>query len=129
MIPKSISDIVNWHKNAKYILGSIIAICAVLLWVATVHKVEDRMLWLSWLTVIALLFVAVMPVNGHFEKFHVVAAILARICITGLATCVCPIAIAVWAVYVGYTLFTGCQHKVLVAELCCIAEIIIMLIN
>ena len=123
VLPKSLSEFVFLGKWAKYLLAAVLVIGAIALWVASTKKVPENWLWLSWLTAVSVVFVAVVPLtNKEFTRLHITAAILACVMVTVLTVAVCPWAISVWAGYVSYTLLTDCEYKKLVAELCCVAE-------
>lgn len=127
-IPKSISELSTWHKNARYWLALALLVVASLVWVRTTMKVDDGMVWLMWLTVMALAVVAATPLGyGRHDMLHTYSAIVAGVLVTALTALCAPLGLFSWVAYVGYTLATNCKYKVLVAEACCIVEVIILL--
>ncbi len=129
VLPKSLSEFVFLGKWAKYLLAAALVIGAIALWVASTKKVPENWLWLSWLTAVSVVFVAVVPLtNKEFTRLHITAAILACVMVTVLTVAVCPWAISVWAGYVSYTLLTDCKYKKLAAELCCVVEALAIII-
>ena len=129
VLPKSLSEVVFFGKWAKYALAAILVAGAIALWVASTKKVPENWLWLSWLTALSVVFVAVVPLtNKEFTGLHITAAILACVMVTALTVATCPWAALVWVGYVAYTLLTDCEYKKLAAELCCIVEALAIII-
>lgn len=121
-MPKSISEFACLNNYSKYLLAILLIGGGIALWLISVNKLPNNMLWMSWLTAISLGFVAVTPVCED-NPIHTPAAILAGICTTGLTLLLCPQALLIWSVYVIYTLISSnAQYKVLVSELCCIIQ-------
>ena len=129
ILPKSLSQFAFLFKGAKYWLAAVLVLGAVGMWFGATQKVSDDWLWLAWLAVVGVVFFAATPITDEsWIGLHTTAAVFACVSVTALAAVCCPWSIAVWIGYVGYTLATKCDYKVLVAELCCIVELLFVLL-
>lgn len=129
ILPKSLSEFAFLFKGAKYWLAAVLVLGAVGMWFSATQKVSDDWLWLAWIAAVSVILVAATPLtDGNAVGLHITAAVLACVCVTALAAVCCPWAIAVWAGYVAYTLATDCYYKKLVAELCCLVELLFILL-
>lgn len=123
ILPKSLSELAYAAPWAKSALAGVLVLGAVGLWIGATQKVSDDWLWLAWLTAVSVVFVAAIPLTDKgFTGVHVAAAVLACVTVTALAVVTVPLAVSVWVGYVAYTLLSDCEYKKLVAELCCVAE-------
>ena len=129
IFPKSLSQFAFLFNGAKYVLAAVLVAGAIGMWIAATHKVSDDWLWLAWLSAVSVVLVAAIPLTDKgFTGVHVAAAVLACVSVTALAAVCCPWSIAVWVGYVAYTLATDCYYKKLVAELCCVVELLCVLL-
>lgn len=129
ILPKSLSELAFAAPWAKYALAGVLVLGAVVLWIAATKKVSDDWLWLAWIATVSVILVAATPLtDDNWIGLHVSAAVLACVSITALAAVCCPWSIAVWVGYVAYTLATDGYYKKLVAELCCVAELLCVLL-
>lgn len=129
ILPKSLSQFALCSKNAKYVLAAVLVLGAACMWFAATERLSDDLLWLAWIAAASVVFVAATPITDEsWIGIHTTAAVFACVSVTALAAVCCPWSIAVWIGYVGYTLATKCDYKVLVAELCCIVEVLCVLL-
>lgn len=129
IFPKSLSQFAFLFKGAKYWLAAVLVLGAVGMWFGATAKVSEDWLWLAWIATVSVILVAATPLtDDNWIGLHVSAAVLACVSVTALAAVCCPWAIAVWVGYVAYTLATDCYYKKLVAELCCIVELLFILL-
>lgn len=129
ILPKSLSQFAFLFKGAKYWLAAVLVLGAVGMWFGATAKVSDDWLWLAWIAAVSVVFVAATPLtDGNLTEFHISAAVLACVSVTALSAVCCPWSIAVWVGYVAYTLATDGYYKKLVAELCCVIEVLFVLL-
>jgi hypothetical protein len=128
-VPKSISEIATWHRNAKYPLAVFLIACAALVWVVAVERIPSNLLWLMWLTVVSVAVVALTPIGGDRSSvLHTPAAVVAGTLVTVLTAIVFPLGLLSWAWYVFYTMMTKGEYKILVAEVCCMLEVLLTML-
>ena len=129
ILPKSLSQFAFLFKGAKYWLAAVLVLGAVGMWFGATAKVSDDWLWLAWIATVSVILVAATPLtDDNWIGLHVSAAVLACVSVTALAAVCCSWSIAAWVGYVAYTLATDCYYKKLVAELCCVVEVICILL-
>ena len=118
-LPYSISQVALYGKNGKYMVGVVLVATSVCVWLGGDFD------WAHWLFCVSCLFIAVMPLtNKDNTKAHMVAAIVAGISAAVIGSA-CNWYPFVWVIYVMYSLLTEGKYKVLVAEACCAAGLLI----
>lgn len=124
-LPGSISQTVLYGKNGKWVLGGCIIVSSICLWLCCLSAIPQEYFWMAWLACASLLTVAFAPISDKDNyNIHTIAAVLAGVMVTLLSAIILPISISVWVLFVVYILASNCEYKLLVAELCCLTEMV-----
>lgn len=124
-LPGSISQTVLYGKNGKWVLGGCITVSSICLWLCCLSAIPQEYFWMAWLACASLLTVAFAPISDRDNyNIHTIAAVLAGVMVTAISAIIYMPCLIVWALFVAYILFSDCSYKLLVAELCCLVEMV-----